>query len=103
MGPLNIPRLPADTESFFISFIDVHSRFSYVAPFDLRSKTAEFVTRFPDRIKEEFGRASTWFISDNAGKYMSDVVTKIIGNMDVQHVPIINIIMASPSVIMELL
>lgn len=52
-------------------------------------RTAEFVTKFLDNVKKEFGRAQKFFISDKAGEYMRELVDYIIGKMDVEHVPIV--------------
>lgn len=70
MGPLNIPGLPEGVERYFISFFDVASRYVYVTPLNVRSKTPMFITKFLENVTKAFGRAPKWFIRDNAGEYM---------------------------------
>lgn len=63
MGPLNIPDLPVVTERYFISFLDVASRYTYVVLLDVQSQTPTFINRFLENVKKVFGQAQMWFIA----------------------------------------
>lgn len=88
-GPININGLPEGVERCFISFIDIYSRFAYVAPLDVRANTPAFLTKLLDYITKTFGTSPKRLISDNAVEYMSRVVEQLFGDMDITHVPIV--------------
>lgn len=78
-----MPGLPTEVERCFISFIDVHSRYTYVAQLKVRAKTPVYITKFLDNVNNAFWKAPKWFRSDNAGEYISQVVDSILGDMEV--------------------
>lgn len=89
LGLLNNERLSDGLERYFISFINLYSRFAYVEPVDFRANTPEILTTFLHQVTESFGKPRTRFISDNVGKYMISVVEQNLGTMDITHVQIV--------------
>lgn len=76
-------------EGYFITFVDVASRYAYVTPLNVGSKTPALLKRFLDNVKKAFGAFPACFISENTEEYMSKVVEDMLVNMDVTHVPIV--------------
>ena len=89
LGPINIPGIPHDQHRYFISFIDMNSRYAYVSPLTVRSETTQLIDSFLSKMQKQFGHVPTCFISDNAGEYMSRTVETMLADMDIAYVPII--------------
>lgn len=95
LGPIRPPQQAvgqdaakhAGQELYFISFVDVATRYAYVTPIRSRDKTAQIIDRFLNNFATRWGRAPKWLITDTAGEYTSKVVLEILGDMDIEHVP----------------
>lgn len=81
MGPLNIPCMPITFKKYFISFNYTSSQYLYTKPLKRRSETAGIIQN--DKMQQTFKTTPKWLISDNAGEYISALVEKSLGNMDV--------------------
>lgn len=57
MGPLQIPGMPTAVERYFISFIDMATRYSYVAPIASRAQASTMIQDFLTRIEDATGNA----------------------------------------------
>lgn len=89
MGPINIRNIPQHFKHYFISFIEVSTRYAYVQPLHSRAETAKVINSYLNKIQPSFRRKPEWLISDNAGEYTSKVLTGMVGDMDISHVPTI--------------
>lgn len=89
MGTINIDGMPTGFKRYFISFIEVHSHYAYVSGLDKRLDTPTKINRLLNNMMKQFGQPPRWFFSDNTGEYTSRFMTKLLGNMEIEHLLII--------------
>lgn len=60
---------------YFISFMDMATRYAYARPIANRAKAVKVIDSFLTNLTTKKGKPSIWLMSDNAGEYTSEVVT----------------------------
>lgn len=78
--------IPAEIESYFISFIDGHNRYAYVANIAKHSHARQVIQDFLSRIQRTTGRKQRWLVSDNAGEYMAEVFSTALVDLGIVHI-----------------
>lgn len=66
--------------------MDVVCRYAYVTPTSTKNQTTQLIEQFLNNFQIKWRQSPKWFISDNAGEYISKVVTDPLGDM---HLPIV--------------
>lgn len=89
MGPLQLKGIPPKVERYFISVIDTHSRYAYVANLTKRSKTGQIIQQFLYRVTRTMERPLRWLVIENVREYMAGVMGDALGNLGIVHVPAI--------------
>lgn len=83
MGPLNVPGMSQNFKRYFISFIELTSRYACTKQLHARSETPTIIRDFLNQMQHTCQVKPKWLITGNAGEYTSDVILNMLGEMDI--------------------
>lgn len=62
MGPLNIPGMLTNFKRYFISLLELQTRYAYVQPLTSRAETQGIIDTFLTKMEQTFRKTTNWII-----------------------------------------
>lgn len=87
MGQINIKGMKSKFQRYFISFIELTTRYAYTQPIQSRAEAPKIISKFLDTMQDQCQRKPRWLITDNAGEYTSTKIAEILKERNIQHLP----------------